>query len=170
MQNRRRTPWLRRVRGIALAGLAAAACAEDPLQTISPPPPPSGPVAREEIPGDYAATTLLSITNAGADTTDVLAVGGSLTLGFESSGQLSGRVVAPGQGPGGGDVDADMSGIWSFNPVARTVTLTQGSDTFVEEGIYRPERTEDGMAVVLSASIPADNIAGRPAFEIVLER
>lgn len=118
--------------------------------------------------GSYTATRILVI--AAGDTTDVLAEGGSLTLTLEGSAQVRGRLVAPGQGPAGADLDEDMAGAWTFVITSRTVRISQQAATFVRDATFRPARIDDGVGLELTASIAGDAFTGAPAVELRLIR
>ncbi len=152
-----------------LLALAAAGCGSDgPAAPAPPVGPPTGPVTRDELVGSWDAIELRTV--AGRDTVDLLALGGAVMLTFEASAQVGGRLLAPGLGPGGSVLNADMNGIWSFDPVTRTVRLAQSADTFMGNAVLRPERTEGGFGIDLTASIPADGFRGTPAIDLRLRK
>lgn len=129
---------------------------------------PTGPIVRDELVGTYDAIEMLTIS--GTDTTDVTASGGSLTLVLEGSAQVSGQLNAPGLGPGGADVVADMAGVWTYDPVTRVLRFSQSADTFVGTTQFRPTRTEDSRGILVSGQAGADQFLGTPAIEILLTR
>ena len=150
---------------LLVVGLSA--CGED-VVPLAPPVAPTGPVTRDEIVGAYDAIEMIFIS--GVDTTDVLAGGGSLMLSLDVSAQASGRLFAPGQGPGGADIDEDMSGAWTYDVITRTMRIAQQAPTFVRGAGFRPARTEDGFGLELTASVAADQFIGNPAVEVSLLR
>lgn len=157
---------LESVRALLLA-VGLGACGEA-VMPPSPPVAPTGPVARDEIVGMFDAIEMIFIS--GADTTDVLAVGGSLSLQLEDSAQAGGRLFAPGQGAAGSDIDEDMDGIWTYNVIGRVVTFTQQSPSFVGGAVFRPARTPDGFGLELTASVASDQFLGNAAVEVTLLR
>ena len=89
----------------------------------------------ELVAGTYQATTFTF--NGGSGTTDLLATGASVTITLASDGTTSGRMVVPGVGAGGGDLDADLAGTWALTGV--TVTFDQAADTFMRDVPFTAE-------------------------------
>lgn len=88
------------------------------------------------VAGSYEATTLTG-TESGI-TTDFLALGASLSLVLNLDGTTSGRLLAPGLGENGEDVDEDLTGTWALS--GSSVTFTQAaSDTFIPELTFTAE-------------------------------
>lgn len=132
-------------RPIGLAGLAlllSIAGCSDPDLIVDP---PTGPVARSELVGDFVATELVATTDE--DVIDVLDTGGELRITLESNALTSGRFFAPGGAEDGGDLDADMDGAWTYNPIGRTVRFEQSADTFVRDMVFDVVRA--GLTVEL---------------------
>ena len=73
----------------------------------------------ELVAGAYQATTFTF--DGGAGPTDLLATGASVTI----------TLFVPGVGAGGGDLDADLAGMWTLSGV--TVTFDQAADTFMRD-------------------------------------
>ena len=84
--------------------------------------------------GDYTAHFLMTTDSSGA--VDWIARGATLTLGLARDGTTSGRLFVPGGGAGGGDVSADMAGVWLL--VNGTVSFGQTADTFVRNMDFVP--------------------------------
>jgi hypothetical protein len=85
-------------------------------------------------------------------TADLLLLGASLTVVLNQDGTTSGRLVAPGMGENGADVDEDLAGTWTLQ--GSTVRFDQPGDTFVrdvpftaEPNRLRAEGTFDGVIV-----------------------
>jgi len=148
----------------ALVGLAAMLACQGgaPFETIR-----TGVIIREELVGTFEAISFGSTVDGAA--TDLLAAGGSLTLELSLSSMVSGRLVAPGIGEGGADLDEDMAGSWTFDPLTRVVRFTQSAETFVAVASFVPFRTEDFSTILLQADVGAGTPAS-PAIEVVLER
>lgn len=128
----------------------------------------TGRVIRAEVVGTYDAIEM-SATLGGA-TTDVLAAGGSLVLTLDVLVDTSGRLIAPGLGPGGGNLDQDLAGAWTFNPITGVVHLTLDEESFVGAITYESSRTADFLSIRLSGSAAGDESAGIPTIDLVLER
>lgn len=144
---------------VGLVGLAA--CHEGAPFTVIR----TGPVTTAEIAGSWDAVTMVFTDDAGP--MDALAAGGGLILVLGSDQRVSGRLRAPGQGPGGTDLDEDMEGVWSYDPVNRILRFVQDADTFVGRASFDVSRREDGV-VVASALLPAEE--GSPAVEVTIEK
>lgn len=83
----------------------------------------------ENVAGSYQATTLTA-TQAGI-TLNLLQLGSSISLVMNQDGTTSGRLLAPGQGDNGEDIDADLTGTWTLQ--GSTVTFDQPGDTFIRD-------------------------------------
>jgi len=151
--------------GLGLAGVAVlAACqGSQVFETVG-----TGAVIREDLVGTFDATSF-TMTIDGA-TTDLLAAGGSLTLTLSFAGDVSGRLVAPGAGEQGADLDEDMVGSWTFDSITHIVHFTQTTHTFVRLAVFVPSRTGDSETIHLTASYSGDGNADNPAFDVVLEQ
>lgn len=148
----------------ALPALAIlAACQGGPLLETTR----TGAILRQELVGTFEAISFTATADGAA--TDILAAGGSLTLDLALSSEVSGRLVAPGLGEAGADVDEDMAGSWTFDPITRIVRFAQNAETFVAEAGFVPSRTEDLSTIVLTASA-GSGTPENPAIEVVLER
>jgi hypothetical protein len=128
----------------------------------------TGRVIRAEVVGTYDAIEM-SATLGGA-TTDVLAAGGSLVLTLDVLVNTSGRLIAPGLGPDGGNLDQDLAGTWTFNPITGVVNLALDEESFVGAITYESSRTADFLSIRLSGSAAGDESDGIPTIDLVLER
>lgn len=108
-----------------LAGLALFACGEGT---------PFSPTV-ENVAGSYQATTLTA-TESGI-TADLLLLGASLTVVLNQDGTTTGRLLAPGLGQNGADVDEDLAGTWTLE--GSTVNFDQPGDTFVRDVPFTAE-------------------------------
>jgi hypothetical protein len=54
-------------------------------------------------------------------------------------------LFVPGGGEDGGDLDADLSGTFSFNDTTDQVTFDQSADTFVRDMTFTAVRAGDGV-------------------------
>ena len=128
----------------------------------------TGRIVRDEVVGTYDATVMRA--TLGSAVTDVLAAGGSVVMTLETLSETSGRLIAPGLGAGGTDLDADLSGAWSFNPVTGVVTFALDDASFVGAIVYSSSRTEDFFSIRLSGTAPGDESMGVPTIDLVLHR
>ncbi len=90
----------------------------------------------ENVAGTYEATAL-TVTAAGI-TVNALGLGASLTLVLNTDGTTTGRLLAPGLGEGGEDIDADLTGTWALT--GSTVNFEHTSDTFIRDVPFTAER------------------------------
>lgn len=112
-----RTAW----RGAALAfALAIAACGDDD-EGFNP--------TTNDVAGSYTATTFT--LTSGAAEVDLLGLGASVTATLDADGTTTGRLLVPGAGEGGGDLDEDLTGTWSLN--GSTVTFSQSNSTLIND-------------------------------------
>jgi hypothetical protein len=131
----------------------------------------TGPIARGELAGFYAAVSMVSMD--GAETTDLMAAGATLNLTLGENAALSGHLFIPGGAADGSDVDADMTGAWTFDPVSQIVRFVQQANTFVRDTDF--EASRDGFAIQLLGSAGPEppppgspGTPGAPAIEVVL--
>jgi hypothetical protein len=87
------------------------------------------------VSGDYHATTLTT-TQAGI-TTDLLLLGAALSVVLSLDGTTTGRLLAPGLGENGEDVDEDLTGTWTLT--GSTVHFQLASDTFIPDVPFTAE-------------------------------
>jgi len=104
----------------------------------------------ETVAGSYQATTLTATENGAL--INLLLLGASLTVVLNQDGTTTGRLVAPGLGENGTDVDEDLAGTWTLQ--GSTVTFDQSGDTFIrdvpftaEPSRLRAEGTFNGVIV-----------------------
>jgi hypothetical protein len=83
----------------------------------------------EVVAGIYHASTFTF--NGGSGTTDLLALGATVTITLAADGTTSGRMLVPGVAEGGEDLDADLAGTWVLS--GTTVTFEQDADTFMRD-------------------------------------
>ena len=83
----------------------------------------------ETVAGSYTGTTFTLTSSAG--TTDLLALGATVTVTLVSDGTTTGRLFVPNGAEDGGDLDADLAGTWAL--VGNTVTFSQTADTFIRD-------------------------------------
>jgi hypothetical protein len=88
--------------------------------------------SEETVAGSYSATTF-TITST-TPPTDALALGLTLTLTLASDGTTTGRLLLPGGGDNGVDLDEDLTGTWTLN--GRLVRFSQGADTFIRDAVF----------------------------------
>jgi hypothetical protein len=114
-----------------LAGWLASCSAAKPVE----PDPPPNPVL-----GTYRASSLIVVIPG--QTIDVLASGGVFTMTLTANvdrrvttnGTTGGRLIVPGGGTNGQNLDANMDGVW--NQAGTTVRFTQNADTFVRDATW----------------------------------
>lgn len=83
----------------------------------------------ETVVGTYEAEEFE--VSSGGFTTDLLALGATVTVTLSADGTTSGRLFVPGAGEGGSDVDESLTGTWSLS--GSTVTFSQSADTFIPD-------------------------------------
>ncbi len=81
------------------------------------------------VAGDYHLQSLV-LTDLGGPR-DWVALGTSLTISLAPNGTTSGRLVMPGGGLGGADVDVDMAGTWTL--AVATVEFNPSFDTLLRD-------------------------------------
>ncbi len=89
----------------------------------------------DEVAGTYQATTFTFDGGSGA--TDLLAMGASVTITLAPDGTTSGRILVPGVGAGGENLDANLAGTWTLR--STTVTFDQAADTFMRDVPFTAE-------------------------------
>lgn len=100
--------------------LAIAACGDDD-EGFNP--------TVDDVAGSYTATTFT--VTSGAGEVDLLGIGASVTATLDADGTTTGRLLVPGAGEGGGDLDEDLAGTWSLN--GSTVTFSQSNSTLISD-------------------------------------
>jgi len=83
----------------------------------------------EDLAGQYVATTFQFVQ--GADTTDVLAAGGWLTITLAADGTTDGQLLVPAALNDGTPFTASMNG--TFTVSNDVVTFNQAADSFVRD-------------------------------------
>jgi len=99
-----------------------------------------------DLAGMYDATTFDLV--AGADTTDVLAAGGSLLITLMSNGSTSGHLTVPASLAGGTEFNADLPGTFTIS--RDTLHFAHAADTFVRDLSFAI--VVDGAAASLTGS------------------
>lgn len=108
---------------LALA-LSPAACGGDEGGSFSP--------SVDNVAGSYSA---LSFTiTSGAGTTDLRAIGATVSVALEVNGTTTGRLFVPGGGENGADLDADLTGTWTLT--GNTVTFHQAGGSFLDGATF----------------------------------
>jgi hypothetical protein len=104
-------------RGVALClALTLGACGDDD-EGFNP--------TVDDVAGSYTATTFT------AGEVDLLALGASVTATLDADGTTTGRLLVPGVGQGGEDLDEDLTGTWTLT--GSTVTFSQSASTFLTD-------------------------------------
>ena len=104
--------------------LSPVACGGDGGSSFSP--------SVDNVAGSYTA---LSFTiTSGAGTTDLLAIGSTVTVTLAPDGTTTGRLFVPGGGENGADLDVDLTGTWTLS--GSTVTFNQGADSFLSGATF----------------------------------
>lgn len=127
--------------------LALLGCGDDPV----------GP-ARSSLVGEYAATVFTLTTGAG--TVDMLQ-DGWIVMSLSENGTTSGSLRAHANGE---EINADLTGTWTYNRAQGIVTLQQAADTFL--GDTPLAVSKQGAQVELTGSYDLDG----GGIQIVLER
>lgn len=112
------------------------ACSDD---GASPEPTTEEPATRDDITRAFSATTFTTRTDG--TTTDELAEGATLDITLHEDGTTTGNVFVP-EGAEEGDLDADLSGTFSFNEPTHTVTFDHSADTFVRDMTFSAVRAD----------------------------
>jgi hypothetical protein len=114
---------------------ALAACGDDGV----------GPdeITREDVTRGYSAVTFRTTTDG--ITTDQLAQGASLNIALQEDGTTTGGLLVPGGAVGGGDLDADLAGTFSFNDATDQVTFDHAADTFVRDMLFSAVRADNAV-------------------------
>lgn len=121
-----------------------SACGDDPVG-------PDG-VTRTDITRSFAATTFT--TRIGGLTIDQLARGSIFNVTLREDGTTTGRLFVPGGGEGGGDLDENLAGTFTFDDSSDEVTFAQASETFVGNVTFTASRS--GGVVQLEAEETLD--------------
>jgi hypothetical protein len=83
----------------------------------------------ETVAGSYTARSFTLSSSVG--TTDLLALGSTVSITLASGGTTTGRLFVPGGAEDGSDVDVDLAGTWALS--GTTVTFDQGGDSFIRD-------------------------------------
>ena len=113
---------MRRVRraGILTLVLWLSACGGDD-DSFSP--------TTENVAGTYTATVFTLTSSIG--TTDLLALGATVTVTLDPAGTTTGQLFVPGGAEDGGDLNVDLAGTWTLT--GSTVSFSQSADTFIRD-------------------------------------
>ena len=152
-----RRPARRLALGSLLALLALGACGID--DDILP-------ATVGDVAGSYRATRAViteSDASAGVTTHDVLYMGGRIEVELRADQTMEGRVLVPGAGDGGSDIDVDMHGTWELR--AGAVRVRPEADTFMTNVAFVVKgRRLDGSYVRATSS------TSEVRYEIMLDR
>jgi hypothetical protein len=104
----------------------------------------------ETVAGSYTASSFTLTSSVG--TTDLLALGSSVTVTLAADGTTTGRLFVPGGAEDGSDLDADLAGTWTLT--GTTVTFNQSNDTFIRDVQFTAGRnTLNGEGVFGHATV-----------------
>jgi len=114
---------------------ALAACGDDGV----------GPdeITREDVTRGFSAVTFRTTTDG--TTTDQLAQGATLNIALHEDGTTTGGLFVPGGAEGGGDLNADLAGTFSFSDVTDQVTFDHAADTFVRDMTFTALRADNAV-------------------------
>ncbi|MGH7565269.1 MAG: hypothetical protein ACREK2_00410 [Gemmatimonadota bacterium] len=119
-----------------LVGLVSIGCGDDGIAGPEP-------IALNDLIGNYVATELTVIVDE--ETVDVLDAGGQITLELTGSGTTTGRLfIPPPLGEDGEGQDADLTGIFFFDPQEAKVEFDHPADTFIRDVPFSVARNETG--------------------------
>jgi hypothetical protein len=116
--------------------LGLGACGGDGESSFSP--------TVANIAGSYVALSFTVTSSVG--TTDLLALGSTVTVTLAADGTTTGRLFVPGGAEGGGNLDEDLAGTWTL--AGTTVTFSQTADTFLRDVPFtatRDQLTSEGV-------------------------
>ncbi len=120
----------------SLAALTlVGACDDDPAATVE--------ITRQDIIRTFTAERMTA--RIGGVTTDLLAQGATLTITLHQDGTTTGRFFFPGGAEGGGDLDADLAGTFTFNEDTNQVTFEQTAHTLVRDITFTAVRSGGGV-------------------------
>lgn len=125
------------VPGVLVIFTVLGACSEGSV-TPDPDPTDPEPVTQQEITRTFSATTFTTTTDGSS--TDQLAEGATLDITLYEDGTTTGRLFIPGGGEDGSDFARDLSGTFSFDETAQTVTFDHAADTFVRDMTFATGR------------------------------
>lgn len=121
-----RTRWIP-----VVAALTLLACGDDG---------PTTPTSLTEIAGSWTAEGALGAmvfttgTGSSIEVVDWLARGASVVLELRSDGTTTGGLFVPAADEDGGDIDADLAGLWAVE--GERVTLDHEVDTFLRDLVF----------------------------------
>lgn len=166
MTRRPRASWARDA-SLALSVMVTAAvggCTSDSILQVER---STGRIDRPELVGNYVGARIIFVD--GADTTDLRANGAFFNLTLAENSGVAGHLFIPAAGAGGADIDADMTGAWTFDLVGQIVRFAQQVDTFVRESDWPASR--DAFAIELhGTSVPDEAEPGTSGIEVVLRK
>lgn len=126
-----RTFWV----GALVCIAASAGCGDE---TIAP-----EDITREDVVSAFSAVTLESTEDG--TTTDHLALGASLDITLSDDGTTSGRLFVPEGDEDRTDLDADLTGTFSFDDGTDQLTFDQEADTFLKDATFTAVRSEGAV-------------------------
>ncbi|HEY9014664.1 MAG TPA: hypothetical protein VIM84_06350 [Gemmatimonadales bacterium] len=107
-----------------VGALALISCGDDELSSPS----------RAAVVGTYEATSF-TVTQSDI-TADLLNLGATLSLTLAEDGTATGHLFAPHLGPGGSDLNEDLTGTWTLSGETVTLSLPQAT-TFLQDATFR---------------------------------
>ena len=125
--------------------LGVLGCGEDGLVDIAPP----------GIAGDYEAEVLF--VTAPDHTRDLLADGATLELTLSTGFALFGRLHIP-EAHGEPELERDIRGTWSYDPVGRAVRFDEQVETFLSEIRLRNLGTQEEPRLVGTLLQPEERL------------
>lgn len=98
----------------------------------------------------------------GGVTTDLLALGATVTISLQEDGTTTGHLFSPVGGEDGNPLDASLAGTFSFNDVTDEVTFDQAADTFVRDMTFKAVRSRSMV------SLEGEQVGGTTIIRVVL--
>lgn len=90
--------------------------------------------SRTAVVGTYEATSF-TVTQSDI-TADLLNLGATLSLTLAQDGTATGHLIAPHFGPGGSDLNEDLTGTWTLSGETVSLSLPQAT-TFLQDATFR---------------------------------
>jgi hypothetical protein len=132
---------------LLLSALGLISCGDDDLSSPS----------RAAVVGTYEATTF-TVTQSDI-TADLLNLGATLSLTLADDGTATGHLFAPRFGPGGSDLDEDLTGTWTLSGNTATLSIPQ-TTTFLGDMTFQ----------VQSNRLEGDETVNQTRIRLVLTR
>ena len=119
--------------------LGLGACGGDGESSFSP--------TVANVAGSYVALSFTVTSSVG--TTDLLALGSTVTVALAADGTTTGRLFVPGGAEGGGDLDEDLAGTWTLAG-NDTLVVTRASSSEPERVLRIVSAAPDRLVVAKS--------------------